>query len=31
MAAPLTVLYFVGIALCKYMPRKSSPYEELEE
>jgi sec-independent protein translocase protein TatC len=31
MAAPLTVLYFGGILLCKYMPRKSSPYEELED
>lgn len=26
MAAPLTLLYFAGIALCRYMPRKQSPF-----
>ena len=31
MAIPLTVLYFCGILLCKYMPRSSSPFDELEE
>ena len=31
MAIPLTVLYFGGILLCKYMPRKRSPYDELED
>ncbi|MBN2473567.1 MAG: twin-arginine translocase subunit TatC [Pirellulales bacterium] len=30
MAAPLTVLYFGGILLCKYMPRNDSPFDELE-
>jgi len=28
MAAPLTVLYFGGILLCKYMPRSRSPFED---
>ena len=27
MACPLTFLYFGGILLCKFMPRKSSPFE----
>jgi len=27
MAAPLTVLYFGGILLCKYMPRNESPFD----
>ena len=31
MAAPLTVLYFAGILLCKWMPRSRSPYEELDD
>ena len=31
MAAPLTVLYFGGILLCKYMPRSRSPFDDLEE
>jgi sec-independent protein translocase protein TatC len=31
MAAPLTVLYFGGIALCKWMPRGQSVFDELEE
>ncbi len=31
MAVPLTILYFGGILLCKYMPRKRSPYDELED
>ena len=31
MAAPLTVLYFGGVLLCKYMPRRKSPYDELDE
>jgi sec-independent protein translocase protein TatC len=26
MACPLTLLYFGGIMLCKFLPRKSSPY-----
>ena len=30
MAAPLTILYFGGILLCKYMPRNRSPYDELD-
>ena len=29
MAAPLTVLYFLGVLLCKCMPRRSSPFEEI--
>ncbi|MBN1908681.1 MAG: twin-arginine translocase subunit TatC [Pirellulales bacterium] len=28
MAIPLTVLYFVGILLCKLMPRRRSPFAE---
>jgi len=28
MAAPLTVLYFGGILLCKYMPRNRSPFDD---
>ena len=28
MAAPLTVLYFLGILLCKLMPRSKSPFDE---
>ena len=28
MAVPLTLLYFGGIALCKYLPKKTSPYGE---
>ncbi len=28
MAAPLTVLYFGGILLCKYLPRNKSPFED---
>lgn len=31
MAVPLTVLYFAGILLCKYMPRSRSPFDELED
>ncbi|MHC4176375.1 MAG: twin-arginine translocase subunit TatC [Planctomycetota bacterium] len=31
MAIPLTVLYFGGILLCKYMPRRRSPVDELED
>jgi len=26
MAVPLTVLYFGGVAMCKWMPRRSSPF-----
>ena len=26
MACPLTLLYFGGIALCRFLPRPSSPY-----
>ncbi len=29
MAIPLTALYFGGVALCRYMPRSSSPYGEV--
>jgi sec-independent protein translocase protein TatC len=28
MAVPLTGLYFLGIALCQWMPRRRSPYGE---
>ena len=28
MAFPLTVLYFLGILLCRYMPRSHSPFDE---
>jgi sec-independent protein translocase protein TatC len=28
MAIPLTVLYFGGIALCRYMPKRKSPFDE---
>ncbi|NLE37693.1 MAG: twin-arginine translocase subunit TatC [Pirellulaceae bacterium] len=28
MAVPLTVLYFLGVLLCKYMPRRSSPFDD---
>jgi sec-independent protein translocase protein TatC len=28
MAIPLTVLYFGGILLCHYMPRRRSPFDE---
>jgi hypothetical protein len=31
MAIPLTFLYFGGILLCMYMPRKSSPYDDEDE
>ena len=31
MAAPLTVLYFGGILLCKFLPKNRSPYDELDE
>jgi len=31
MAAPLTVLYFGGIAMCKWMPRAKSQFDELNE
>jgi len=31
MAAPLTLLYFGGIALCKWMPRGQSLFDELDE
>jgi sec-independent protein translocase protein TatC len=31
MAIPLTVLYFGGVLLCKYLPRPSSPFDELED
>jgi sec-independent protein translocase protein TatC len=29
MAIPLTFLYFLGILLCKYMPRRPSPWDDL--
>ncbi len=28
LAAPLTVLYFLGVALCKWMPKRKSPFGE---
>jgi len=31
MAIPLTVLYFGGVALCRWMPRSRSPFELPEE
>ena len=31
MAVPLTVLYFGGVALCRFFPRSRSPYDDLEE
>ncbi|HUT90969.1 MAG TPA: twin-arginine translocase subunit TatC [Thermoguttaceae bacterium] len=31
MAIPLTILYFGGILLCRFMPRSRSPYDEEEE
>ena len=31
MAVPLTILYYGGILLCKYMPKQSSPFDEEEE
>jgi len=30
MALPLTILYFLGILLCKLMPRNKSPFDEKE-
>jgi sec-independent protein translocase protein TatC len=30
MAVPLTALYFGGVALCRYLPKISSPYEDEE-
>ncbi|MCH8046862.1 MAG: twin-arginine translocase subunit TatC [Planctomycetes bacterium] len=31
MFIPLTLLYFLGVALCKYMPRSRSPFKEVDE
>jgi Sec-independent protein secretion pathway component TatC len=31
MAVPLTVLYFGGIMLCRYMPKGKSPFDEWDE
>ncbi len=31
MAVPLTVLFFVGVGLCKWMPRQRSPFDEAYE
>jgi len=31
MAMPMTALYFLGIALCKWMPRNKSPFSEAYE
>ncbi len=31
MAVPLTALYFLGIGLCRWMPRRQSPYGEANE
>ena len=28
MAVPLTILYYGGILLCKYMPKRSSPFDD---
>jgi sec-independent protein translocase protein TatC len=30
MAIPLTILYFGGVLLCKFMPRNKSPFEDAE-
>ena len=30
MAVPLTVLYFGGILLCRYMPKRKSPFDAEE-
>ena len=31
MAVPLTVLYFGGILMCKFLPKNRSPYDDLDE
>jgi sec-independent protein translocase protein TatC len=31
MAVPLTALYFVGVAMCKYMPTHRNPFGEPAE
>ena len=31
MATPLTALYFLGIALCKWLPRSRSPFSDVDE
>ncbi len=31
MAGPLTILYFGGILLCHYLPRKQSPFDPLDD
>ena len=31
MAIPLTLLYFGGVLLCKYLPRPQSPFDELAD
>ncbi len=31
MAIPLTILYFLGILLCKYMPKRPSPWDAVAE
>lgn len=31
MAVPLTILYFLGILLCKYMPKRPSPWDAMAE
>lgn len=31
MAGPLTILYFLGVLLCRYMPRGRNPYAEVYE
>ena len=31
MAGPLTVLYFLGILLCRLLPRSQSPFDSLDE
>ena len=30
MDCPLTLLYFGGILLCRFLPRAKSPYDELD-
>lgn len=30
LATPLTLLYFLGIAMCKWMPRNKNPFGEEE-
>ena len=31
LAVPLTVLYFLGIGMCRWMPQGQNPFEEVPE